>query len=566
MDVFDITTLLGAGSFWYVLAACMVFFMQAGFAMVEAGFTRAKNAGNIIMKNTMDFCVGTIAFLFIGYGLMCGETINGFVGAIDWSMLSPSGFADMDWANFFFQLVFCATAATIVSGAMAERTKFSAYIIYSFFVSLIIYPVEAHWVWGGGFLSDLGFFDWAGSNVIHMVGGSIALVGAIFLGPRIGKYDKNGKPNAINGHSITLGCLGVFILWFGWYGFNGGAAGGVTQLAQILTTTTIAAAAAAVAAMFFTWAKDGHPDISMTLNGALAGLVGITAPCAVVDAWGALIVGIICGIVCPISVTVLDKRHIDDPVGAISVHGVCGVLGGIFVGLLANPAIIEANDVGIGAGLFYGGGFTQLGIQLLGILCILVWTLACSWVLFFAIKHTIGLRVDSVEEMEGLDIAEHALVSAYADFMPVVPSIAAENSAGVDMSNLTPVEVNTSGSMTRVSVICSQDKFVSLKDALAEIGVTGMTVSSVMGCGIQKGKVGQYRGVKTNINLLPKLQVDIVVSEVDPRLVVAAAEKVLHTGSAGDGKIFISKIDDVMRISTGEKGVAALNMNETIAS
>ncbi|MGN0034274.1 MAG: ammonium transporter, partial [Coriobacteriales bacterium] len=450
-------------------------------------------------------------------------------------------------------------------GAMAERTKFSAYIIYSFFVSLIIYPIEAHWVWGGGWLSEIGFFDWAGSNVIHMVGGAIALVGALFLGPRIGKYDKDGKPNAISGHSITLGCLGVFILWFGWYGFNGGAAGSVEQLAQILTTTTIATAAAAVTAMFFTWAKDGHPDISMTLNGCLAGLVGITAPCAVVDAWGALIVGIICGLVCTISVTFLDKHHVDDPVGAVSVHGVCGLLGGIFVGLLANPAIIEANDVGIGAGLFYGGGLSQLGIQCLGIICILAWTLACAWILFFILKHTIGLRVESDEEMEGLDIAEHALNSAYADFMPVVPAIASESTTAVDVTDLAPVDINATGTMTRVSIICSQDKFVALKDTLAEIGVTGMTVSTVMGCGIQKGKIGQYRGVKTNMNLLPKLQVDIVVSEVDPRLVVAAAGKVLHTGSAGDGKIFISNVEDVMRISTGEKGVDALNMNEAIS-
>lgn len=565
MDTFDITTLLGADSLWYIVAACLVFFMQAGFAMVETGFTRAKNAGNIIMKNTMDFCVGTIAFLFLGYAIMCGtDSLGGFMGSIDFSLLTPSGFADVDWPNFFFQLVFCATAATIVSGSMAERTKFSAYIIYSFIISLFIYPIEAHWVWGGGWLSQMGYFDWAGSTVIHMVGGCIALVGAMFLGARIGKYDKDGKPNAISGHSITLGCLGVFILWFGWYGFNGGAGTSVAQVAQIFTTTTIGAAAAACAAMLFTWVKNGKPDVSMTLNGALAGLVGITAPCAVVDSWGALVIGIICGLVCTLSVTFLDKRHIDDPVGAVSVHGLCGLLGGVFVGLFANPVILESNGVEIGAGLFYGGGVSQLGIQCLGVVSILGWTLACGIALFFILKHTVGLRVPAADELEGLDIAEHELVSAYADFMPVVPAIASESSGAVDVKDLAPVGINASGSMTRVSIICSQEKFVTLKDTLAAIGVTGMTVSSVMGCGIQKGKIGQYRGVKTNINLLPKLQVDVVVSEIDPSIVVAAAEKALHTGDAGDGKIFVSGIEDVMRISTGELGTAALNMNEPV--
>jgi len=565
MDTVSLTTILGADSLWYIIGACLVFFMQAGFAMVETGFTRAKNAGNIIMKNTMDFCVGTVAFLFVGYALMCGTDIAGFTGTLDVSLLSPATFSSQDWANFFFQLVFCATAATIVSGSMAERTKFSAYIIYSFMISLVIYPIEAHWVWGGGWLSQLGYFDWAGSTVIHMVGGLTALIGAMLLGPRIGKYDKDGKPNAISGHSITLGCLGVFILWFGWYGFNGGAATTVDQAAQIFTTTTIGAAVGACAAMFFTWAKDGKPDISMTLNGCLAGLVGITAPCAVVDALGALVIGAVSGILVCVFVPFLDnKLHIDDPVGAVSVHGVCGIFGGLAVGLFANPEIIEANGISCTAGLFFGS-FDQLGLQLLGICAILLWTGVCALVLFEVLKHTVGLRVDAVDEVEGLDISEHALVSAYADFLPIVPAIGVESGVPVDVSDLKPLPIKTAGKMTRVSIICNQDKFVELKDTLAEIGVTGMTVSNVMGCGIQKGKSGQYRGVKTNMNLLPKLQVDIVVSEIDPALVVAAANKVLHTGDVGDGKVFVSNVEDVMRISTGEIGTDALNMNEMIA-
>lgn len=564
MDTVSLTTILGADSLWYIIGACLVFFMQAGFAMVETGFTRAKNAGNIIMKNMMDFSVGTIAFLLVGYALMCGNDIAGFTGALDVSLLSPATFSQQDWANFFFQLVFCATTATIVSGAMAERTKFSAYIVYSFMISLVIYPIEAHWVWGGGWLAELGYFDWAGSTVIHMVGGFTALVGAMLLGPRIGKYDKEGKPNAISGHSITLGCLGVFILWFGWYGFNGGAGGTVEQVAQIFTTTTIGAAAGAVAAMFLTWFKNGKPDVSMTLNGALGGLVGITAPCAVVDSVGAIIVGLVSGILVVVFVPFIDKRHVDDPVGAIAVHGICGIFGGLAVGLLANPEIIAANDVGIGAGLLFGGG-EQFLIQCVGVLAILAWTLVCGFILFMVLKHTVGLRVSPAEEVEGLDIAEHGLVAAYADFLPIVPAIGVESGDPVDVSTLKPIPVTTSGKMTNVSIICSQDKFVELKDTLAEIGVTGMTVSNVMGCGIQKGKSGQYRGVKTNMNLLPKLRVDIVVSEIDPALVVAAANKVLHTGDVGDGKIFISNIEDVMRVSTGALGTEALDMNETPA-
>ena len=569
MDATAVTELVSDSVYglWYIVGAVLVFFMQAGFAMVETGFTRAKNAGNIIMKNLMDFCIGTVAFLFLGYGIMCGENaLGGFIGMPTMTMLSLGNFDDVDWSNFFFQLVFCATAATIVSGSMAERTKFSAYVVYSLFISLVIYPVEAHWVWGGGWLSEMGYFDWAGSTVIHMVGGTMAFIGAMFVGPRLGKYDKDGKPNAIAGHSITLGALGCFILWFGWYGFNGAAGTTVQQVAQIFVTTTIGAAVAACTTMAITWVKDGKPDVSMTLNASLAGLVGITAPCAVVDSLGALVIGIVSGIITVVFVNVIDRAGVDDPVGAVTVHAVNGIWGGIAVGLLANPNIIDAYGVSCGAGLFYGGGFAQLGVQLLGIICILAWTAVCAVILFGIIKATIGLRVSADEEVEGLDISEHGLPSAYADFLPSIPPMGVASGESVDLSGLKPALIEHPSKMSCVSIICNKDKFVQLKEALAQIGVTGMTVSNVMGCGIESGKTGQYRGVKTNVNLLPKLKVDIVVSEVDPALVVAAANRVLHTGEAGDGKVFVAGVEDAYRISTGQTGVAALDMTTKVGS
>ncbi len=569
MDATAVTELVSDSVYglWYIVGAVLVFFMQAGFAMVETGFTRAKNAGNIIMKNLMDFCIGTVAFLFLGYGIMCGENaLGGFIGMPTMTMFSLGNFDDVDWSNFFFQLVFCATAATIVSGSMAERTKFSAYVVYSLFISLVIYPVEAHWVWGGGWLSEMGYFDWAGSTVIHMVGGTMAFIGAMFVGPRLGKYDKDGKPNAIAGHSITLGALGCFILWFGWYGFNGAAGTTVQQVAQIFVTTTIGAAVAACTTMAITWVKDGKPDVSMTLNASLAGLVGITAPCAVVDSLGALVVGIVSGIITVVFVNVIDRAGVDDPVGAVTVHAVNGIWGGIAVGLLANPNIIDAYGVSCGAGLFYGSGFAQLGVQLLGIICILAWTAVCAVILFGIIKATIGLRVSADEEVEGLDISEHGLPSAYADFLPSIPPMGVASGESVDLSGLKPALIEHPSKMSCVSIICNKDKFVQLKEALAQIGVTGMTVSNVMGCGIESGKTGQYRGVKTNVNLLPKLKVDIVVSEVDPALVVAAANRVLHTGEAGDGKVFVAGVEDAYRISTGQTGVAALDMTTKVGS
>jgi Amt family ammonium transporter len=548
---------------WFLVGAALVFFMQCGFAMVETGFTRAKNAGNIIMKNLMDFCIGTIVFMALGFGLMMGEHVFfGLIGKPDWTLFKD--FKNFDWSNFVFQLVFCATAATIVSGAMAERTKFSAYCVYSAVISLIVYPIEAGWVWGGGWLADLGYIDFAGSSVIHMVGGISALIGAAILGPRIGKftYDKNGKVtkvNAISGHSITLGALGVFVLWFGWYGFNGAAAADVDELAQIFATTTIAPAVATVVCMLFTWIKNGKPDVGMCLNASLAGLVAVTAGCASVDAVGAIVIGAVSGILVDLIVELLDQKlHIDDPVGAVAVHGANGIWGTIAVGLFAE------NEKYGSLGLFYGGGFHQLGVQLLGVACIAAYTVVCMIIVFRLIDKTIGLRVTAAEEVEGLDVNEHGLANAYADFLPLAPSIAAESTGSVDLSDLdvVPLEIvastGTQHKYTRVSIVCNQDRFGTLKDTMAQIGVTGMTVSNVMGCGTQKGKSGQYRGLETTMNLLPKIKVDIVVSKVDPALVVAAAKRALYTGNVGDGKIFLYDVEDVVRVRTGEQGYDAL--------
>lgn len=404
----------GTSGIWYLIGAALVFFMQAGFAMVEAGFTRAKNTGNIIMKNLLDFCLGTVAFLLVGYSFLCGEG-NGFIG---WSKfpLAPANWAtsSIDWGSFVFNLVFCATAATIVSGAMAERTKFISYCIYSFIISLVIYPIEAHWVWGGGWLSELGFIDFAGSACIHTVGGVAALIGAKMLGPRIGKFDENGKPRPILGHNITIGALGCFILWFGWYGFNGAAATSGSNLASIFATTTIAPAVATITVMIITWIKSGKPDVSMSLNGSLAGLVAITAGCACVDALGSAIIGILSGIVVVFVVWLNDNvTHIDDPVGAVAVHGGCGILGTLCVGLFATGGGEYSGQ----KGLFYGGGWKLLGTQAIGIVSIIAWVAVTITITFFIIKKTVGLRVTPAEEIEGLDSTEHGLENAYADFI-----------------------------------------------------------------------------------------------------------------------------------------------------
>ncbi len=559
---------------WFLIGAALVFFMQAGFAMVETGFTRAKNAGNIIMKNLMDFCIGTVVFVLPGFSLMMAEDyVFGLVGVPNLEILTDFG-AFLKGGNapsFVFNLVFCATAATIVSGSMAERTKFVSYCIYSGVISLFVYPIEAGWVWNSqGWLAQLGFHDFAGSAAIHAVGGITALIGAIMVGPRLGKYvkDQTGKVkkvNAIPGHSITLGALGCFILWFGWYGFNGAAAWDGNSLASIFVTTTIAPAVATCTTMLYTWIKNGKPDVSMCLNGSLAGLVGVTAGCDAVDALGSAIIGIVSGILVVVVVETLDlKLHIDDPVGAVGVHLANGVWGTLAVGLLANPAAPAGLE-----GLLYTGSFRLLGIQTLGIIAILAWTAVTMTLTFLMIKKTIGLRVSKEEEIKGLDRTEHGLPSAYADFVPAVESLHYGYESAMNVSgDIPPAEAvpvkkmptfdDGTPKFTKVEIICKESRFEALKTAMMDIGITGMTVSHVLGCGVQKGKPEYYRGVQVEANLLPKVQVDIVVSKVPVRSVIETAKKVLYTGHIGDGKIFVYDVENVVKVRTGEEGYDAL--------
>lgn len=571
-------------SVWFLIGAALVFWMQAGFAMVEAGFTRAKNTGNIIMKNLMDFCIGTVMFIIIGFGLLLGEDLFGFIGKPGFDIFTS--YSDFDFSNFVFNLVFCATTATIVSGAMAERTKFLSYCIYSAVISALIYPIEAHWIWGGGWLSEFGFHDFAGSCAIHMVGGISALIGAKILGPRIGKFerDKNGKIvkiNAIPGHNLTIGALGVFILWLGWYGFNGAAATQTSQLASIFVTTTIAPAIATVVCMIFTWLKYGKPDVSMCLNASLAGLVAITASCDCTDALGAIIIGAVAGLLIVFGVWLLDyKLHVDDPVGAVAVHCLNGIWGTIAVGLFATtsaPGSIVLNEetgvaeeVFAGNGLFYGGGFDLLGRQLVGMLAVAAWTTVTMIIVFLIIKAVVGLRATKEEEILGLDSTEHGLASAYADFAPFVPDVmtASEKSAAkvADVVNSVPVtsyEKDTSAGttgikMTKIDIICKMERFEILKDALNNIGVMGITVSNVMGCGVQKGSSKFYRGVAIEAKVLPKIKVEVIVSKVPAEQVVDAARKALYTGHIGDGKIFLYDVENVVKVRTGEEGYDAL--------
>ena len=575
--------IFGSTGVWFLIGAILVWFMQAGFAMVETGFTRAKNAGNIIMKNLLDFCLGTIVFVLLGAGLLMGEdALFGLIGIPNLDMFSD--FANYDWSTFFFNLVFCATTATIVSGAMAERTKFLSYCIYSLVISAVVYPIEAHWVWGGGWLTNeiagVYYVDFAGSSLIHMVGGISSLIGAIILGPRTGKYlDKDGRPTlirrdakfvrAIPGHNLTVGALGVFILWFCWYGFNGAATSGMAQLSQVLVTTTVAAATGTISTMVFTWIKNKKPDVSMTLNGSLAGLVAVTAGCANVDVVGAFFIGLVAGILVDVAVEVLDKKlHVDDPVGAIAVHGVNGLWGTIAVGLFSTGI----NPVGDSAqkGLFYGGGFNMLGVQLLGIVCIAAWTTVCMIGFFLLLKKTVGLRASPIEEIEGLDKHEHGLVSAYANFAPVplaaemldpdmtitVADIPAAKEPAADI----PAVRASSGKekLSKVVIVAKQSRFDDLKAALNDIGVTGITVTQVLGCGVEKGASEYYRGVKVDMDLLPKVKVEVVVSKVPVSDVVEAARRALYTGHIGDGKIFVYDVDDVVRVRTGESGYDAL--------
>ena len=557
---------------WVLIGAALVFFMQAGFSLCEAGFTRAKNTGNILMKNLMDFSIGTPAFWLVGFGLMFGSktalfgTIDPFITG-DYSHILPEGVPL--WAFAIFQTVFCATSATIVSGAMAERTKFSAYCIYSASISLLIYPISGHWIWGGGWLGQLGFHDFAGSVAVHMVGGVCAMIGAAILGPRIGKYDRNGKPQAILGHNITFAALGVFILWFCWFGFNGASTVGMDSDAlmetagRVFFNTNLSAAVACCTTLAVTWIRYKKPDVSMTYNAALAGLVGITAGCDAVNPLGAAIIGLICGVVIVFSVEFFDKvAKIDDPVGAISVHCVCGALGTVLTGFFATGVTTEK-------GLFYGGGFHFLGIQCLGVLSVAAYVAVVMTIVFLAIKHTIGLRADKEDELAGLDVSEHGLLTAYAGFAMLPDTIAEEEDrcvavlGDVPVAEAVPVKKmpafdDGTHKFTKVEIICKESRFEALKNAMMDIGITGMTVSHVLGCGVQKGKPEYYRGVRVEANLLPKIQVDIVVSAVPVRSIVETAKKILYTGHNGDGKIFVYDVENVVKIRTGEEGYDAL--------
>ena len=564
-------------SVWFLIGAALVFWMQAGFAMVEAGFTRAKNTGNIIMKNLMDFCIGTVVFILIGFSLLLGEDLVGLIGKPGFDIFTS--YADFDWSNFVFNLVFCATTATIVSGAMAERTKFLSYCIYSAVISALIYPIEAHWIWGGGWLSRLGFHDFAGSCAIHMVGGISALIGAALLGPRIGKYTKNEsgkiiKVNAFPGHNITIGALGVFILWLGWYGFNGAAATSVEQLGSIFVTTTIAPAIATVVCMIFTWIKYGKPDVSMCLNASLAGLVAITAGCDVTDAFGAIVIGAVSGVLVVFGVWLLDyKLRVDDPVGAVAVHCLNGIWGTLAVGLFATTSA-PGNDSY--TGLFYGGGFHLFGIQLLGFVSVAAWTAVTITITFLIIKATVGLRVTEEEEIVGLDPTEHGLASAYSGFsiMDISNTMTMETNANTSLGSdsyeaaspaaknvsvkvvTAPVSLDTG--IHKIVIIAKLSRYDYLKKAMNDLGVTGMTVTQVMGCGIQKGAGEMYRGVEMDATLLPKVKVEVVVSKIPVEDVIEAAKKALYTGHIGDGKIFVYNVDKVVKIRTGEEDYDAL--------
>lgn len=557
---------------WVLIGAALVFFMQAGFSLCEAGFTRAKNTGNILMKNLMDFCIGTPAFWLVGFGIMFGAG-NGIMGS--WDPLIKGNYGDILpsgvplWAFAIFQTAFCATSATIVSGAMAERTKFSAYCIYSAAISLLIYPISGHWIWGGGWLSELGFHDFAGSTAVHMLGGVCAMIGAAILGPRIGKYDKDGEPKAILGHNITFAALGVFILWFCWFGFNGASTVGMDSDALLETAgrvffnTNIAAAVACCTTLIFTWVRYKKPDVSMTYNAALAGLVGVTAGCDAISSEGAAIVGIVCGILVVLSIEFFDKiAKIDDPVGAVSVHCVCGAVGTILTGLLATGVTTEK-------GLFYGGGFHFFGVQTLGVVSVSAYVAIVSAIVFLTIKHTIGLRVDKEDELMGLDTSEHGLLTAYAGFAMLPDTSEEESDVPVtvsgDVAISEAIEIKKMPSfddgrpkITKIEIICKEHKLEALKTSMMNLGIKGMTVSHVLGCGVQKGKPEYYRGVQVEATLLPKVQVDIVVSKVPVSSVIEVAKKVLYTGHIGDGKIFVYDVENVVKIRTGEEGFDAL--------
>ena len=584
MDMTQVEALISENLFavWFLIGAALVLWMQAGFAMVEAGFTRAKNSGNIIMKNLMDFCIGTVMFILIGFSLLLGEDFAGFIGKPGFDIFTS--YKNFDFSNFVFNLVFCATTATIVSGAMAERTKFLSYCIYSAVISALVYPVEAHWIWGGGWLADMGFHDYAGSCAIHMVGGIAAIIGAKLLGPRIGKFtkDKDGKivkVNAFPGHNLPIGCLGVFILWLGWYGFNGAAATDIPTLGSVFLTTTVAPAVATVVAMLFTWFKYGHPDVSMSLNASLAGLVAITAPCDVTDAFGAIVIGAVAGLLVIFGVWLLDYvLHIDDPVGAVGVHMMNGIWGTIAVGLFATDTAPGFAKAGIKEGLFYGGGFDQLGLQLLGFAAVAGWAAVTMIFTFSLIKLTVGLRVTEEEEILGLDVTEHGLTSAYSGFSIIDidstmdvnentylgvgeynEASEAQKNAALKVVKTTETYPAVDNGMRKIVIICKLSKFDALKKAMNRIGVTGMTMTQVMGSGVERGSSNVYRGTVVDNTLIPKIKVDIIISNrIKEDDLIEAAKRALYTGHIGDGKIFVYNINRVIKVRTGEEDMDAL--------
>ena len=563
---------------WVFLAAVLVFFMNLGFASLEAGMARSKNTVNILSKNFIVFAVSSLGFMLLGWGLMFGGD-NPFLGTQHLFILGESDLSFYDdtltsnvpfWGKFFFQLVFCGTAATIVSGAVAERIKYITFIVFSFVLTLVIYPIVGHWVWGGGWLADLGFLDFAGDTVVHSLGGWAALAGALVLGPRIGKYDRDGKPRAIPGHNMSLAVIGLFVLWLGWFGFNPGSTMSFQNPADvmhILMTTNTSAIAAVLTATAASWLLLGKPDLGMTINGCLAGLVAITGGCAYISIGNSLLIGAVAGVLVVFAVLFFDRAKVDDPVGATSVHLCCGVFGTLCVGLFAQEGVTTLSTRN---GLFYGGGAGLLGTQLLGIAAVGAFVFAASLVLWWVLKKTMGIRVTREEEIAGLDIGEHGN-HAYPDFVPAVESIdysaegaepepvgAVPVAEAVAVKEAAPAGEKGTPKITKVEIICKESRLEALKAAMTSIGITGMTVSHVLGYGIQQGKPEYYRGAPVEANLLPKVQVDIVVSKVPVPTVVATAKKVLYTGHIGDGKIFVYDVENVVKVRTGEEGYDAL--------
>lgn len=565
---------------WVLLAAILVFFMNLGFASVESGFARAKNTVNILSKNFIVFAISSLGFMLLGWGLMFGGD-NPFVGTEHLFILGQSDLSFYDdtltssvpfWGKFFFQLVFCGTAATIVSGAVAERIKYISFIIFSFVLTLVIYPIVGHWIWGGGWLSDLGFLDFAGDSAVHSVGGWAALSGALILGPRIGKYGRDGKPRAIPGHNMSLAVIGLFVLWLGWFGFNPGSTMSFqnpSDVMHILVTTNTSAIAAVLTSTITAWIFLGKPDLGMTINGCLAGLVGVTGGCAYFTVEVSLLLGAIAGVIVVFLVVFFDRIKIDDPVGATSVHLGCGVFGTICVGLFAKEGVTTLSTAN---GLFYGGGFSLLGVELLGVVAVGAFTFVTSTVVWLVLKKTIGIRVSREEELAGLDIGEHGNM-AYPDFAAAAsigefaseegsarpaaaPAASSDEAVPVVHKVATPSDGGPK--LTRVSIITNQSRFAQLQDALEKLGVTGMTVSNVFGYGAQKGHQTYYRGAPVEARLLPKVKIDVVVSKIPTQVLVDAAKQALYTGRVGDGKIFVYDVEQVVKVRTGETGYDAL--------